>query len=282
MKQIDVPRVYCVIAVHNRLEITKRCLDYIQAQDYQDFHIVIIDDGSTDGTGEYLAQHKLANLTILKGDGNLWWGGSMHLGIKFAKGLARKADYLLMLNDDVSIDCDYISNMVKESISNNTAIVGSTQCDETTGEIMGCGYQIDYWKMRIIPLDCSKTVKHVDALPGRGVLIPMAAVQSSGNLRTWAFPHYFGDIEYTCRLRENGWKIKISQSTAVYTSSKSSDVDIRKSGLIAQYFSIHSKTNLIHRLLFFSLSGPLLLRFIALPRYLLIEIWILIKRIWEK
>lgn len=263
----DIPTVYCVVPVYNRLEITKRFLKYINEQDYPAIHTVIVDDGSSDGTGEYLAQSSQSNLTVLTGSGDLWWGGAMRLGMSYVMGVAKGSDYLLMINDDVRIGRNYVTTLVAESVANGASVVGSSQRDELSGQLLGSGVRIDYWGMRFIPVDCVDQNIYVDALPGRGVLFPMRAVHAAGKINSKIFPHYLGDLEYTARAKAAGYKIVVSKMADVYSVSESSDIHVRKKGFVANYFSFRSKTNLVHRILFFSMRGPLLLRISAVPRF---------------
>lgn len=261
------PTVYCVVPVYNRLEITKRFLEYINEQDYPAVRVIIVDDGSTDGTGEYLAQASQANLIVLSGDGNLWWSGAMHLGMSYVMEVAKRSDYLLMINNDVRIERDYISTLVRESVANGAAVVGSSQRDEVSGALLGSGFHIDFWAMRFVPVDCEDQNIIVDALPGRGVLFPMCAVFRAGNVNAKLFPHYLADIEYSTRVAESGWKILVSKTANVFSSSEPSDMQVRDKGIFSNYFSFRSRNNLLHRILFFSVRGPLLLRILAIPRY---------------
>ncbi len=77
-------KVFCVIPVHNRLELTKQCLKYLEDQDYPALHIVIVDDGSTDGTREHLAQfstwHSFLKETFLSSGGTAACGGAVRCG----------------------------------------------------------------------------------------------------------------------------------------------------------------------------------------------------------
>ncbi|MGA7595805.1 MAG: glycosyltransferase family 2 protein [Gallionella sp.] len=269
----EMPTVYCVIPVHNRLETTTRCLDYLGAQDYPAVKIVIVDDGSTDGTGEYLAQCGLPNLTALTGDGNLWWGGAMHMGIAHVLKVAGKDDFLLMLNDDVRVEANYVATLVSDSVAKGGAVVGSAQRDEVSGVLLASGFMIDYWGMRILPAEAPYPLEGVDALPGRGALFPMRAVMSAGNINVNVLPHYLGDVEYSARIREMGWTIAISNAAKIFTSSTSSDENIRGQGFTKAYFSFRSKNDLRQRLWFFSLRGPWYLRFWALPRYVVVGGW---------
>lgn len=270
--------VYCIIPVHNRKEVTKHCLEYLDAQDYPSIQIVIVDDGSTDGTGEYLARCARRNLTVLKGDGNLWWGGAMRVGMKYVADLARDSDYLLMLNDDVHIDPDYVSSMVGCSLANNSAVVGSVQRDEKTREMIGCGYQIDFFSMRISPLVTVDANTTIHAFPGRGLLIPWGCVRKVGYVNSRLFSHYLGDIEYTQRLVESGFKLVASMDSPIYTSSENSDSDIRRRGWLHRLFSPRSADNVFYRLAFFTIRGPMVLRFLSLPRFIFLSAGRFLKR----
>jgi len=262
-----IPTVYCVVPVYNRLETTKSFLQHIEKQDYPAVYLIIVDDGSTDGTGEYLARTPQSNLTVLKGDGNLWWGGAMYLGVSWIMRIAKQGDYLLMINNDVRIEKNYISTLVKESVTNGAAVVGSMQRDDMSGALLGRGWHIDYWAMRFNWINCEDRNIAVNALSGRGVLFPMGAVFQVGNVNARFFPHYLCDIEYTTRVSEAGWKILVSKAADVFTSAQLSDAHIQDKSLFSKYGSFRSRKNLLHKILFFSLHGPLFLRILAAPRY---------------
>src|SRR5688572_19976940 len=50
----DVPRVSVVVPTYNRLELLRETVASVQAQTYLDWEMIVVDDGSTDGTTAWL------------------------------------------------------------------------------------------------------------------------------------------------------------------------------------------------------------------------------------
>lgn len=261
----ETPVVYCVVPVHNRRRMTARFIQLINGQTYPQLQLIVVDDGSTDGTSELLAQHAGNTLVVLKGDGSLWWGGAMRLGMKYVLSIANPDDFLLMINDDVYIEPEYVDHLVGESLLSERAVIGSLQCSDQVKHGIGSGYHINYWSMRVTP--STESSGSVDCLPGRGTLFPMEAVRRSGLVYAGIFPHYFGDIEYSARVKEKGWLLKVSQKARVFTSAESSDAHVKRKGFLHGYLTIRSKNSLVQWLMFYSVRGPWMSRLTALPRY---------------
>ena len=75
---MSAKQIYIIIPVHNRVNYTLKCLNSLVNQTYTIFSIILIDDGSTDNTSS-IVSNKFPNVKILKGDGHLWWSGSVNL-----------------------------------------------------------------------------------------------------------------------------------------------------------------------------------------------------------
>ena len=78
------PYIYILLPVHNRRELTRDFIDCLKAQTYQNFHLVLIDDGSTDGTDQ-MVRERIENLTVIRGNGDWWWAGSLQQGFNYLK-----------------------------------------------------------------------------------------------------------------------------------------------------------------------------------------------------
>ena len=58
--------IYIVIPVFNRWKYTQACIESLNKQTYKDFKIVIVDDGSSDGTSENIYD-LYPNVHVIKG-----------------------------------------------------------------------------------------------------------------------------------------------------------------------------------------------------------------------
>ena len=87
--------VFIIIPVHNRKALTHDCLASLETQTWKDFRVIVVDDGSTDGTADML-RTMFPSVIVLTGNGNLFWTAATNLGIRYA--LAQGATHILTLN----------------------------------------------------------------------------------------------------------------------------------------------------------------------------------------
>lgn len=201
-----------MLPVHNRLETTKKFIDCLLAQTYQKFHLVLIDDGCTDGTPDYV-DDVVTNSTILRGNGSLWWGGSLQKAFKYlVRKNIRKHDIVWICNDDTTFDEAYFQKVVNDpKLSENSLVISPGHCSET--DFIEFGFTID-WDNLVF-----EKIKHrgeiPDALTTRGLYMYFTAFKRIGGFPHHLVPHYLSDLEYTIRAKRKGFKLKISDDTVI-------------------------------------------------------------------
>jgi hypothetical protein len=94
--------VYVLTPVHDRKALTERFLRCLIDQTDRDYHLVLVDDGSRDGTAE-MARSMIPSATIIRGSGNWWWAGSLEQARRWLlRQPSRPGDLVLIANDDTT------------------------------------------------------------------------------------------------------------------------------------------------------------------------------------
>lgn len=267
-------KVFAVIPVHNRLEETRQVVACLRQQTHAPIEIVIVDDGSTDGTAAWLAGER--DITTLTGDGNLWWGGAVARGLDSVLRRATDADYVLLVNNDITFGADFVATLVRVSLENRHAVVGGILRElGNTDNVLGLGPVVDVWTMRVWEryntLDETerknlKPVYEVDALSGRGTLYPVRCFRVGGRLYPRLLPHYYADYELAMRMRRHGFALLVSTQADVLSRNDFSVQPKQRPTWFQTYFGERSHLNVFRRIAFFSLVGTPWERITAIPR----------------
>ena len=213
--------VYIVLPVHNRVAITELFIRNLVKQSYRDFHLVLVDDGSTDGTSEMVLSY-LPAATILRGKGDWWWGGSLQQSFHWISARqADKDDIVLLINDDVSFDEHFLQNAVSCIRQNPSSLVFARACSESDGKITDRGVRVDWrtFKFNLVDRD-----EDINCLSTRGLFMTVKTFLDIGGFKPRLLPHYLSDYEFTIRAGRRGFpfvtsedlKLVVNESTTGY------------------------------------------------------------------
>lgn len=210
---MDQLKAFVIIPVHNRCEVTLACLNHLQQNgDLSNFQVVVVDDGSTDGTTEAV-QRNYPSVQILCGDGNLWWTGAIALGMQYA--LEQQAEYIFWLNDDCLPQENCLAQMLEFLQQRDTAIVGARCIEKSTQEPIPTGFR----KRQALTAG-SEEVLTVDGLSGYLVGMTASVTQRLGLPEAQKFPQYAGDGIYTLQASRAGIGVYILGRAIALVSGK--------------------------------------------------------------
>lgn len=210
-------RLAILMTSHNRVANTLDCLTALKKQKpcKASVDLFLVDDGSTDGTA-LAASGIFPNATVIRGDGNLYWGGGMRLA--FSQAMRKDYDFYLWLNDDTHLDEDALLRIFQAyadaslQLGGLLIIVGSTHDHESETVTYG-GWRRRAGKLGSISWELiPPQMEHwtlCDTMNGNCVLIPRTVVERNGNLDT-NFTHAMGDLDYGLRAIKKGCQVVIA------------------------------------------------------------------------
>lgn len=208
---VKTPSLYIVTPVHNRKAVTVAYAQLLSRQTLQGVVLVLVDDGSTDGTAEAV-QNALPSTVVLRGDGNLWWAGGLQKGLNWlaAQGLSDTTPVAFM-NDDTAFDDDYLERVVGELVG-----LPMGQFLTVPGLFLPSGRRseeavvCDWPRFRY--RDYGAHPERIDCTSTRSLFMRWADLRRVGGFHPTTLPHYVSDYEFTIRAHRRGIRLVPAQS----------------------------------------------------------------------
>lgn len=214
-------RIFAVIASHNRAAFTLDILQQLAEQTVPPDMIILVDDASTDGTTERV-EAEFPQVRIVRGPGDWFWSRSMHMGVREALKEAAPGDFLLMLNDDLRLRSDLTERLLAAAQAHSGCVLHSVNVsNDLPDRIQFGGRKMDWLRVTSRPVNAGRFLTEfssghcepTDLVWGRGLLVPVEAIQKAGNYN-WHIRHR-GDNELAFRLARYGFPLLIVYDAVV-------------------------------------------------------------------
>lgn len=244
--------LYVVTAVHNRKAITEKFVDLLLMQTVSDIQLILVDDGSTDGTADAV-RAKMPNAVILTGDGNLWWGGGLHKAYKWLKKNGKEGSAVMFANDDTDFPCDYIERalaILKEK--ENCLVTGY-------GVSLQSGKQVDGAVSFRFPTMATAfkgdKESYGNCASTRNLFFRLSDMKRIGGFHPRLLPHYGSDYEWTLRACRKK-KMQVYCTDALRYSVNEETTGCKCAKGAKQLFSKKSVQNPVYKVTFICLAAP--------------------------
>ena len=249
-------KVYILLPVHNRRAITEMFVDCLVAQSYPNYHLILIDDGSTDGTSE-MVRAKIPNLITLSGKGDWWWAGSLQQGINWLnQNGVEDRDVVVFMNDDVTFERDFIKSAV-EILDHQVGLLLPQVINTKSGVIEESGVEADLKRLTFI---VATAPERINCLPTRGLFMRMSDLRSIGGFYPRLLPHYLSDYEFTIRASRKGVRLATSPKILIRFNEETTGLPnfegLSISEFVKRYFSIGFALNPVYWTTFVLLASP--------------------------
>ena len=110
--RVDEPRASIVVVTRGNLVFTRLCLESVLANTDDGYELIVVDNGSEDGTREYLLTlaRRTGRIRVLLNDENVGFPGRLQPGARAARG-----DVLVLLNNDTIVAPGWLERLAAHS-----------------------------------------------------------------------------------------------------------------------------------------------------------------------
>ena len=239
------PNISIIIVNWNGKRYLNECLISVFNQTFPNYRVILVDNGSTDGSVEFVREN-YPEVTIIKLEKNLGFAGGSNVGIKEALK-DKSVSYIALLNNDTKVDKNWLYELVKVAESEKRNGI-------TVSEILPMDRQNIYstnrvhklrklynWLMHLYyRLQYPPSVAHATACLYKRVMLEDIGLFDE------TFFAYCEDLELSWRAYKKGWKAKYVPESLVYqegggTSKKSEKLKREMGFLFARNWAITVK-----------------------------------------
>lgn len=219
----DPARVWAVVLTHGGAEdITAACIESLLAQDYPALTVLLVDNASYDGSGARL-RHRYAEIVYLNTGANLGYTGGNNRGMALA--LERGADFLLVVNNDTTLEPRCVSLLVESATQADGPAVIAPKIlyyDDPARIWYAGGDFVPYKAIgthrRELDIDDPSEpprLDHMTFATGCCFLMPASVAREVGGFREDFFI-YCEDVELSLRIARRGYKLYYQSAARMY------------------------------------------------------------------
>ncbi len=197
------PKVFIIVLHYKNWKDTNECLRSLEKLDYDNFETIVIDNDKE----------------------NLGFAGGNNVGIKQA--LEKKADYILLLNNDTIVELGFLKELVKVGESDKKiGILGSVIYDYQSKKIHFAGGKINWLYTKGVHETCNMKhgTKEVDYITGCCLLIKREVIEKIGLMDEDYFL-YFEDADWCLKARKAGYKCVLVPNSKIWHKPSSSAIE---------------------------------------------------------
>jgi GT2 family glycosyltransferase len=213
----DHPLVYIIVLTYRMRDVVRTCIKSLFCLTYPNFRLLIVDNGSNDGTEEML-RYEFPELTVIQTGSNLGYTGGNNKGLEYA--IERDAKYVLIINPDTEVaNPAFLEEMIKHTESHpEIGIAGPRVFLRDAGRVQNTVLfppglwrnSINWVRYRISPRSLSLSgneAVETKVLNGVCLLIKTACLRQIGLFDENIFM-YIEDADMDYRAYRHGWRVK--------------------------------------------------------------------------
>jgi len=248
------PKVYIIILNWNRLNDTIECIESINKLRYENYEIIVVDNGSKEISPDII-KDKYRDIILIKNKENLGFAEGNNVGIRFA--LSKDADYIWLLNNDTVVDQNALTSMVEtgENVPECGILGSKIYYYDKPGIIWFAGATIS-WTEAVSnhigqnQIDHAEydSIREMERVTGCSMLVKREVCERIGLMDEKLFL-YAEELDWCVRARMAGYKILYIPNSKIYHKISLSTKE--KYGIIFNYFNTRNFLYVIRKNMFF-------------------------------
>jgi GT2 family glycosyltransferase len=218
----EFPCVSVIIVNYNGMNVLRDCLNSLIETIYPNFEIVVVDNGSIDGSvnflGDFRKQSKIP-ITVIKNDCNLGFAQANNIGVAYSS-----CKYVALLNNDTVVDKNWLSNLV-DNIEQNDSVgaVQSLLLKRNGLGIDSLGGLVDIFgtaEDRVshsyaVQKNANSEDEQIFSACAAAVIFRRKVFEKVGKFDSLFFA-YYEDVDLSWRIRLHGYSVILERKSVVY------------------------------------------------------------------
>jgi len=224
-------KVVIVILNWNGKNDTIECIKSLNNIKYKNYEIIVVDNGSTDGSIEYIKM-AFPEIGLIANDNNLGYAEGNNVGIKVA--IEKGAYYILLLNNDITVAPDFLNGLVE--IADKDPYIGYVGPKVYFYDYYGkkdvisfAGGKLNFWRGESYSIGYKTTdkeqferVEKVDFVEGSCILIRKEIIDKIGFFDTEYFT-YWEEVDWCIRGQKAGYRAVFTPKSKIWHKVAASD-----------------------------------------------------------
>lgn len=229
------PKASVIVLAWNGMGYLEANLNAVLAQDYDDFEVVVIDNGSADGSPDFVAE-RYPQIHLIRNETNLGFSAGNNVGLQHASG-----EILVLLNQDTVVQQGWLAALVAAfERQPDAGIVGSKLLCPDGRTLQHAGGHLER------PLVLGQHYGHgeldegqydepcqVEYVTGAAMALRRNLLSEIGNLDEGFYPGYFEDVDFCLRAQAAGYSIWFEPQAVLHHHESAS---MRRDSLTGHYY----------------------------------------------
>lgn len=207
MNDKPVLKASVIVLAWNGIRFLDTCLSAVLAQDYADFKVIVVDNGSADGSPDLVAE-RFPTVRLIRNENNLGFAGGCNVGLRAATG-----DVLVLLNQDTQVQPGWLATLMETfkepaiGIAGCKALYPDGSIQHAGGFIYGRRAETEHIGRSQPDRDRFAALCDADFVTGAALAISRVALARIGLLDEGFYPAYYEDTDWCYTAREAGFRV---------------------------------------------------------------------------